>query len=154
MNFFSILNEHQMKTYLGIWIDSEKAYFVELEDGRQYVFRVDSSVEDFRVRGGSRSKVPYGPQDNVSESKFLERRKHQFHQFMQDVIRHIAKAAAIYIVGPAETRLKLEKEIRKDPAFDDISITNEAADSMTTPQLTALVRKHFDVPHSWAEHAS
>jgi hypothetical protein len=143
-----------MKKYIGIWIDAEKAYLVELDQGRQMIVRIDSPVEDFHVRGGSRSNVPYGPQDNVSESKMRERRRRQFQVFFGDIISHIPQAAALYLMGPADTRLELEKEIRKVHAFDAVPISNEAADSMTTNQLAAQVREHFQISHSWADHSS
>lgn len=138
-----------MKAYIGIWIDAEKAYFVVLNKGQQRVFRIDSPVEDFHVRGGSRSKMPYGPQDNVSESKMLARRKEQFSIFFRDVIEHIPQVAAIHIIGPAQTRNELEKEIRKDPAFAEVRIDSASADSMTTNQLTAHIREYFEIPQSW-----
>ena len=70
---------------------------------------MDSNVEEFNPKGGSGSSTPYGPQDSISESTYLERRKQQEKNYYKQIIQQLSDADAIVILGPAEARIGLEK---------------------------------------------
>jgi tRNA uridine 5-carbamoylmethylation protein Kti12 len=106
---------------------------------------IHSEVENYHVKGGSRSKTPWGPHQVVKDSTYMEREKHQLKKYFREIATTIADADSIVIYGPAETNLKLEKELKEN--FKDIAkkvLKVEKADSMTTNQVKALIRDFYN----------
>lgn len=132
-----------MKKKAGIWLDSREAFIVELIAEEAVVTRVPSDIENFNVVGGSRSSTPWGPQEEVSERKYLERRKHQEQQYFSALWNTLKEMDEIYIFGPAEAKIGLEKAIREHTALKPKLLAVETADSMTEKQLIAQVRQFF-----------
>lgn len=132
--------QNKMKT--GIWIDFDKAYIIELDKNKEGIKKIDSNIEHFHLHGGSRSKMAYGPQDNVSESKLLARNQQQQKSFYKTVINQINAKANIVVFGPAEAKVNLKKAILNVQAFKDKNIPVEACDSMTENQMKAWVRNY------------
>ena len=54
-----------MKT--GVWLDKEKAHNIVIHDGQVSFTTVLSNVENFRIGGGSGSKLKGRPQDVVQD---------------------------------------------------------------------------------------
>lgn len=125
----------------GIWIDRHKAHIFTIEDENEIEQLIESDVEDFNIKGGSRSKTPWGPQDKVSERTYLERRKMQLKNFFHEVIKAINSSDAIAIYGPAETKIHFREEIKKNnkSIYEKIRIV-KTEDSMTENQFKALVK--------------
>jgi len=139
----------EMKKYVGIWIDFEKAFIVSYESGEKSTARIDSNVEGrVRLSGGSRSATPYGPQDIRSERRVEERRKHHLRRYYEETIKAIYDAHKILILGPGEAKLELEKEIKKMKQLAGKIAAVERADKMTERQIAAKVRKFFDLNKS------
>ena len=57
-----------MNRKTGIWIDKRKAYIIHLVNHKSEVVVLDSEIETYHVKGGSRSKTVYGPVITVKES--------------------------------------------------------------------------------------
>ncbi|WP_103069436.1 hypothetical protein [Aquimarina sediminis] len=130
--------------YIGIWIDKEKAHVITLKEGGEDMITIMSEIENFRIHGGSGTKVKGGPQDVVQDSKFLEREKHQFKAYFKRVIAYVKEADKIIIYGPAETPEKFNKELIEN--YKEIGKKVQdvlKADSMTDNQTKALVRTYF-----------
>jgi hypothetical protein len=133
-----------MKRYVGIWIDFEKAYVVSFEKSKEIITRIDSDVEGrVRLSGGSRSTIPYGPQDVASERKVEERRKHHLRGYYKQIIKVIADAHRVLIFGPGEAKIQFEKEIKKSKELKAKIAAVERADKMTERQIAAKVRDFF-----------
>lgn len=126
----------------GIWIDFEKAYIIDLDNNQETVTKVDSNIEHFNVVGGSRSKQSHGPQDNVSESKYLERNKQQQSTFYKSVIEKVNPNNDLVLFGPAEAKMHLKKEFLNHTNFKHKTIPVETADSITENQMKAWVRDY------------
>ncbi|MDP3353187.1 MAG: hypothetical protein Q8S44_05550, partial [Flavobacteriaceae bacterium] len=120
----------------GIWIDRHKAHVITIEDEHEIEQIIESDVEDFNVKGGSRSKTPWGPQDKVSERTYLERRKLQLKNYFHKIIENINNSDAIAIYGPADTKIHFKEEIKKNnkSIFEKIRIV-KTEDSMTKNQF-------------------
>ena len=132
-----------MKT--GIWIDKEKAHLITLLDKEILLETIHSDIENFKPKGGSRSKVKWGPQDVVQDSKYTEREKHQFKKYFKKISERIGDADAIAIFGPAGTNLKFAEELQKHYKRIAAKIKGvEKADSMTLNQTKALVKNYFE----------
>ena len=102
---------------VGIWIDKEKAYIVTLSKDSEAFETVNSEVEFFHPKGGSRSKTRWGPQEVVQDSKYLEREKHQMQRYFNNIVPYIEKAEEIAIFGPADTGQKFNKFLESKMAI-------------------------------------
>ncbi len=135
---------HIMKKKIGIWIDHKKAILVSIEGGQTTVERIESHAEShFRPSGGWKAAGTSVAQSVSKERKADERRKHQYHNFYQLVIKEAGKADNIFIFGPGEAKLELAKEIEKIKDKRDRIATVEASDRLTENQIVAKVRSFF-----------
>ena len=142
-----------MDTYIGVWLDHRKAHIVSLNKSAheteiqldKAIITIESGVEKHvRLSGGARSgKTPYGPQDVAVEGKMEDRRKHQLHDYYQQIVRRIQDAKKIFILGPGEAKGELSKEIKKSKALAAKLVAVETADKMTENQLAAKVKAFF-----------
>ena len=128
---------------VGIWLDEREALIIHAVSGQIKIKRIVSNVETYHPRGGSRSKTPYGPQEVISESGYLSRKKQQLLRYFHKVIEKIESYGRIYILGPAEAKDGLRKEILKTKQPNFTQLTVETTDRMTDNQLKAKVRSHF-----------
>tara|TARA_R110002049_G_scaffold265234_3_gene441362 strand:- start:3473 stop:3880 length:408 start_codon:yes stop_codon:yes gene_type:complete len=126
----------------GIWLDFEKAYIIELHENQENITKIDSNIEHFNVVGGSRSKQAHGPQDNVSESKYLERNNQQQATYFKSIIEKINPNNELVIFGPAEAKMNLKKAFQNHSNFKQKAIPVETADSITENQMKAWVRDY------------
>ncbi len=134
-----------MKTRIGIWLDRRQAYIIRINEQKADVETLQSEIEEHHVRGGARSKTPWGPMDVVSEKKHLERNNHQMQQYFDRIIDAVKDADELYIFGPAETKMKLSNAIEKDNSFSAVIRKTDTADSMTERQMIAQVREVFQL---------
>jgi hypothetical protein len=135
-----------VKKLVGLWIDHEKAVIVTLHGDTETITTMESEVEShYRLSGGSRSSTPYGPEDVVSDKKPDERRKHQLHRYYRNVIAVLRDADSIFVLGPGEARVELEKEIRRVKRMAPKLAAVRRVDKMTDRQVAAQVREFFGV---------
>ena len=128
----------------GIWLDKKKAFIIKLDNGKEDLIAIKSNVDDYHVSGGSGSKAKGGPQDVVQDSKYLEREKHQLKDYFKELASNLYDADEIALFGPAGTNEKFNKELNKK--YKDIGVKVKEikkADSMTSNQVVALVKKYF-----------
>ncbi|MBQ4802958.1 hypothetical protein J8L88_08880 [Aquimarina sp. MMG015] len=129
---------------IGIWMDKEKAYIINVKENNEEMITIFSEIEDYRIHGGSGTKIKGGPQDVVQDSKFLEREKHQFKSYFKKIIPLIKDSDAIVIYGPAEAGEKFKKEL--DENYYSLSKKVKAvlkSDSLTENQTKALIRDYY-----------
>lgn len=133
-----------MKKKIGIWIDHKEAIIVSVEGDQSSVERIESNAEShFRPSGGWKAGATSVAQSVSREQKAEERRKHQFHNFYQMVIKVIGKAENIFIFGPGEAKLELSKEIKKLKGQADRIVAVEASDRLTENQIVAKVKSFY-----------
>ena len=133
-----------MSKYIGIWIDHRKAVIVASDEKKQPIVHVESDVEGHvRLKGGARSKTPYGPQDVSSESKREERYKHHLREYYKRVIELVSDADSILVFGPGEAKLEFVKEMRKSKELAHKIAGVETVDKMTDPQIAQKVKSYF-----------
>lgn len=133
-----------MNKYIGVWIDHREVIVVTLVEKKQSIVHVESNVEDhYRVKGGSRSKTPYGPQDVTSESRREERYKHHLQDYYERVIEVIRDAAGIYIFGPGEAKHEFAKQMHKSKELAGKILAVETTDKMTERQIAAKVKRYY-----------
>ncbi|MCX2720104.1 hypothetical protein [Lentiprolixibacter aurantiacus] len=132
--------------YIGIWLDKEKAHLVILKNEQESLYTVNSEVEFFNPKGGSRSKSRWGPQDVVQDSKYTEREKHQLRSYFENINQALKKEdpQALALFGPGNTYAQFNKWLEENQR-DLAELVEHAgkADSMTQNQFKALVRDIF-----------
>ena len=129
---------------IGIWMDKEKAHIVTLDGDKESFRTVESDVEFYNVKGGSRSKTRWGPQEVVQDSRYLEREKHQMRDYFEKLANAVKKADVISVFGPAEVKEKFAKEMKeKQPNLAAKIKAVHTADSMSDNQVVAMVKEHY-----------
>ena len=130
---------------IGIWIDKKKAHIVTLDEQKEQLRTIKSSVDDYHPSGGSGTKFKGGPQDVVQDSKYLEREKHQLKDYFKEIASVVEKGDKIVIYGPAETSQKFRKELEENYSTISQKISAiKKADSMTENQVIALIKNYFN----------
>lgn len=125
-----------MEKQIGIWIDSKEALIISPESGK--LKKVDSAIENLTVSTHRTSKQA------VSDTKLLNKKNKQVKDFCATVLSEISEPEAIYLFGPSQMKIELEREIKEDSRFQAVSLFVDTADSMTQNQLIERVRSHFN----------
>jgi len=137
---------------VGIWLDKKEALGVVLEDGKERIFNINSDLDFFNPKGGSRSKTRWGPQDVVQDSKYMEREKHQLKNYFDRIAETVEDADELAIFGPAEAPEKFMAELEDSHLELAEKVTAcKKADSMTKNQFAALVKQTFGLDDRYPE---
>ena len=134
------------KIEAGIWIDNKQAIIVKLFNGKETMEKIFSGIESkVRTKGEGKQFTRMGKQFFTFEKSKEEKLKYQLKDYFDRVIEKIKDADSIIIVGPAEAKTGLHKEISKSKVLLSKIKSVEAADSMTDKQVAALVRNYFEI---------
>ena len=129
---------------VGLWIDHRKAVVVTVGNDSVEVRTIESGAEGrIRLSGGARSATPYGPQDVACERSWQDRRRHHLATYYRRVLRAVRGARAIFIFGPAEAKLELERMLLKSKGLGSKLVGVETTDKMTENHIVARVREVF-----------
>lgn len=131
-----------MKKQCGIWLDFAEALIVHLEGKEVQTQIIPSEIDRGHPKGGARSKTPWGPMDVMDEKKVLARTTQQAKAYYRDIIQAIDDVEDIYVFGPAEAKIGLEKALVEAQLKDKVRAI-EVADSMTKNQKVAQVKAFF-----------
>jgi hypothetical protein len=136
-----------MKKQTGMWIDGSKAVIISLVDGKEQVERVEAEIEN-RVHhyGEGNPGVRMGDRHLVPEKRFNERERHQLDNYLDAVLEKVKTADELYVFGPAETRVALQRKLDTDKSYKDLAPrlrAVEPADNMTKNQIVARVKEFF-----------
>ena len=132
-----------MKKQIGIWLDFREVHIITLEGEKNEVEIILSEIEDFNIKGGARSKTPYGPMDVTSEKKYLERNKNQAEKYYSKIMEYVKDAREIFIMGPAEAKIGLRKKMVETTTFKPFIKGFDTADSISKNQKVARTREFF-----------
>ncbi|MEO0006918.1 MAG: hypothetical protein RJA20_1114 [Bacteroidota bacterium] len=131
-----------MKKQIGIWIDLRHAWLIDASAG--IVKKIKSDIEESAATGGSRSRVPYGPQGGDMSRSAQERRHHEEDHYFEAVISAIPGDTAEFVVfGPSEAKYGVQNAVEEIKHFGPRLLGVETADKMTEPQMEAWVREYF-----------
>ncbi len=126
----------------GVWLDFKEANIIKLTFEEPIIEHIESEIEPYHVVGGARSKTPWGPMDNVSESKALERKKQQRRRYYESIIEKVKEVDKLYIFGPAEAKIGLGQAVVESNYPVNV-VSMENADSMTLNQKVAKTKAFF-----------
>ncbi|MTI31273.1 hypothetical protein [Xanthovirga aplysinae] len=134
-----------MENKIGIWLDSEKSFIVSLSKNGTNIRTIESEVENHvRSSGGVRNVSPYSHQSGFNPRKLDERRQQNLKEYFSEIIRDTQDASEIFIFGPSNAKLGLEKEMKKHKGLANKIMAVEPADQMTENQLVAKVKKFYN----------
>ena len=130
-----------MNQNIGLWIDHKQAFLIWHD--RKKVEVIPSNLEPrTHFSGGTRVGGRYN-QSVDSELRYNDRYNNQLSKYYEQVIATIQNADSIFIMGPGEAKLELERAIRKHKALITKLLKIETADKMTKNQMIAYVRDFF-----------
>jgi hypothetical protein len=136
-----------MDKNIGIWLDHEKAAIVTMTNGLTAITHLDAETENdnHSLHGASASATHFGHQEVTLERKIERRHREHRHHYYQNIIHQIRDSKKIFIFGPGEAKIELEKEIKKTNDLSSKIIAIESADKMTDHQIAARVRNVFEI---------
>ncbi len=132
-----------MGNYAGIWMDSRLAIILKIKDNVESEVRINAELDSKHVKGGSGSSTPYGAQDAVSDTKVLERRKHQISRYNKKILNEIKDTREVLLIGPGEAKKKLQQDLKVDHHFKGSVLVTETLDKLTDNQIRARIRDFF-----------
>ena len=130
-----------MNRNIGLWIDHKQAFLIWYD--RKKVEVIPSNLEPrAHFSGGSRIGGKYN-QNLDSELRHNDHYNIHLNKYYEKVITTIQNADSIFIMGPGEAKLELEKAIKKHKALIKKILSIETADKMTKNQMVARVKDYF-----------
>lgn len=128
----------------GIWIDSKKAYIVNLSGSEANLSVITSEIEGVtRIEGEGKEYGRFGDQYTTLENKQENRRKHEVAEYLAEIIENIQTAEELVVFGPAQMKIELEKQMKENQALAKKLLEVVSADSMTENQIVAWVKDYY-----------
>jgi hypothetical protein len=125
----------------AIWIDLQKAVIAcKDEEGSVSTESLQSEI-DTRVRfdgEGSNKNRMFGAtlnQEKHAQNKIQQQRK----AFLKEVVGKLSKVESVIILGPADTKYELHKEMEKKKSLSNVPVQVKSADKMKLHELKAVL---------------
>lgn len=130
-----------MDRNVGLWIDHKQAYAIWCADGRVDV--IASHIEPpAHYSGGTQLGGKLNQKGDV-ELHHNDRFRQQLNKYYQQVMSVLKNADLVFIMGPGQAKVELEKVMKKDKALQKRILRVETADKMTKNQMVAYVREFY-----------
>ena len=135
-----------MKKEVGLWIDHKKAVIVKLAKEGVEIKKIESTVEKQVRAPGRAGKTLAAPlAEDHRDNKITE----HLNKYYAGIIAFLREADVIFILGPGEAKIELEKRLAQENLQGRIAGI-EAVDKLTEPQIVAKVRQYFLKLHTMA----
>jgi len=132
-----------MTNNIGLWIDHKKAILVVQGEEGEEVETIESDVgRHVAYRGASNTRAPYSAQYQQGDDQLDNKFNEHLNKFYDKVIARLRAAKSIFIFGPGEAKIELEKRLTHEKLKVKV-VGVEATDKMTERQVVSKVRKHF-----------
>lgn len=130
-----------MDRNVGLWIDHKQAYAIWSTDGRVEV--IPSQIErPAHYSGGTRLGGKLNAKADT-ELRHNDRFKLQLQKYYQQVIATLKRADSIFIMGPGQAKIELEKAIKRNKELQRRILKVETAAKMTKNQMIAYVKNFY-----------
>ena len=130
--------------YAGVWIDQKEANIIILDDDHIENKTILSEIETReRVEGETKVFGRFGDQYLNNEKGKKNKIEELTKIYLKNVLNSVKNADSILIFGPAQTKIKLENFIQKDPKLSVKLNDVQNAEQMTNNQKVAFVKKYF-----------
>lgn len=134
-----------MKKNIGVWLDTEKAYIITIEEKNVKVEKIESEIESrVRFKGETKAYSRFGNQFVNPATKTTHKRRHQIKHYFENITHALLGAEELYLFGPAETKVHLAKHISKEPSLKDRIRKVESEDHLSENQMVACVKNVFE----------
>ncbi|MCE9607013.1 MAG: hypothetical protein K8U03_19175 [Planctomycetia bacterium] len=131
-----------MATNAGIWVDSEHAVIVYLNDPERKIVKLKAPPTVKAVAKKGAAKPAYTKNDFVAEDR-LERKSTAVRtNFYRELEKQLRNVRRLLILGPGSAKKEFATYLgtkRSTPAVGKV----QAADKMTDRQLRAIVETYF-----------
>lgn len=129
---------------VGVWVDNREAVIITLSGG-QIQEQVYYSGIDPRPRfegevSLKKKRSLKGFDFESSQKRHLQERQKEYHKLLAQKLQG---ATALYLLGPADARIKLEKVLNNTTPFKGRILASEACDYITRNQIIERVRNFF-----------
>ena len=129
---------------VGIWIDQKEANLITLTKKAIHSKTIYSDIETrIRIEGESKQFGRFGDQYLVDEKGKDNRVKEYTQKYMLRIVKELSKADEIFLFGPAQMKLKLEKLISGIPELAIKMKGMQASENMTHNQKLAYVKDYY-----------
>jgi stalled ribosome rescue protein Dom34 len=129
-----------MKRQTGIWIDTNHAYIIELQENQYQITTIDSEIASReRIPGEGKKYTRVGSVYIDPEKKEERRFDNQLSDYLEKVKDVIRNTEEVVIFGPAQTKKKLAKMMQEDKKSTAKLLGSIPADAMTKNQMVAWV---------------
>lgn len=131
---------------IGIWIDSQKAIIISVNDKESILKKVYSGItgkdKDQQITNIYRS----GDRSYPNERNMEERHSHEIKNYLEDVVNGLSidQIDKLVVFGPAFMKTELKKVIDRNKEVSTKLVAVETADSMTDNQTIAWVKDYFN----------
>lgn len=134
-------NLHQLSC--SIWIDEQKAMIIreEPQGVRQYETVNNPNAGRARMAGEHPAKPSYLGETMNREKHDQNRKNNELERFVKEVASHIRYATTVDIMGPGQTRHKLQREIEANKDQHNIVITNTPCRKLNREDFEARAMK-------------
>jgi len=132
-----------MKREVGLWIDHHKTVMVTMVDEKEETREIRSNVVKYiRLTGGLSPKEPNLSDMSTAEDMVDRRYENRLNGYYDGLVSLLQNADSIWIFGPGEAKVELQKRLEGQNLGDRIACV-ETADKMTDRQIAAKVRQHY-----------
>jgi len=129
---------------VGIWIDQKEANLITLTKNAIHSKTIYSDVETrIRTEGETKQFGRFGDQYLVDEKGKDNRVKEYTQKYMLRIVKELSKADEIFLFGPAQMKMKLEKLIDGLPELAVKLKDTKTAENMTHNQKLAYVKDFY-----------
>ena len=132
-----------MKNEVGLWVDHRKAVIVKLEDKKETIQIILSTMEKHtRFSTGSHSDTPNDVNGSTAED--IRDRQYNLHlgRYYSEIAFNIREADSIMLFGPGEAKVEFAAYLKKEKLENKIAKI-DTVDKMTDRQISAKVHDFF-----------
>jgi stalled ribosome rescue protein Dom34 len=133
-----------MNKKTGLWIDKKKAVVVRIDGENIEKIMIESNTDRQESRyDGIKSNAKF--EQKPTRTQDIQDRAYMTHldKYYDEIISKISGASSIYIFGPGEAKIELNKKMSERKLDGNIASV-ETADKMTDPQIISKTRKFFE----------
>ena len=135
---------------VGIWIDQKEANLITLTKNAIHSKTIYSDIETrIRTEGESKQFGRFGDQYLVDEKGKDNRVKEYTQKYMLRIVKELSKADEIFLFGPAQMKMKLEKLMSGLPELAIKLKGTKTSENMTHNQKLAYVKEFYK--NKWSE---
>ena len=121
------------KRRMGVWMDYESAYLIELMP-----LRVDAIVVKSKTSNPSKKRKLTTNDDNE-----INKQEELLLIFNKKIANEISKYGHVILFGTTEAKIELMEYLKTENAFKDIKIETEETEKMNDNQKHAFVKNYF-----------